>query len=188
MALSLKITKRDTSKKSFAKDIKKRGDIPAVVYADGVEPQAITVSGVEFKQHLDRVTPGHLPTTIFTFDLDGKSVQALIKDIQYNIITYAVEHIDFQLLHADKPINVKVPIQFVGASECPGVKSGGVIRTVIRHFRLRCVSPSAIPNCVQLDVSKLHLKQSVRLSGIVLPEGVTPLVDTKEVAAVIVKR
>ncbi len=69
----------------------------------------------EFASYLRNIKPGHLPTSTFTLvDETGKERQVLIKDIQYEITTYDVTHLDFEELLMDQKINVKVPIECTG--------------------------------------------------------------------------
>jgi large subunit ribosomal protein L25 len=148
----------------------------------------ISVQSSEFSSFLRGVKPGHLPTSIFTLmDADGKEYRALIKDIQYNITNYDVIHLDFEQLLDDVKVNVKVPIECVGAAECAGIKLGGVLRQVIRHVRVRCL-PKDLPSFFELDVRELGLRQSKRIGDLQIPETVRPLMGSKEVVAVIVKR
>lgn len=178
---------RDSSKKNAAKNLRKEGLIPAVVYSKSTQPMNIQINGADFAYFLQNVVPGHLPTTQFEIQVNGQSFGAVIKDIQYNVINYSVDHIDFQRLEENQTINVKVPIQIIGQDECPGLKAGGVVRQVIRHFKVKCPVDS-IPVNFQIDLTGLLLKQAKRLSAISLPANVTALVDTNEVAVVIVKR
>ncbi|MDF2576689.1 MAG: rplY [Chlamydiales bacterium] len=185
--MKLVIKPRTGASKGEVKRIRREGDIPAVLYFKGSDTQNITIAGNAFSQILRAVAPGHLPTTVFTLDIDGKEVRAIIKDIQYDVITYKVNHLDFQGLSDTDQITINVPINCTGQVECVGIKLGGVMRQVIRHMKVRC-SPKQIPTHFELDIRELGMKQSKRLSDIALPAGVIPAVDTKEVAVVIVKR
>jgi len=111
----------------------------------------------------------------------------ILKEIQYEPTTYDVIHLDFIELFEDHKINVKVPIECVGAAECPGVKLGGVLRQVIRSFPVSCL-PKDMPEVFQMDVRTMGMRDSRRLSDLEIPETVRPLVDLHEVAVAIVKR
>ena len=84
-------------------------------------------------------------------------------------------------------INVNIPIECTGIAESVGIKQGGVLRQVIRHVRVRCL-PKDIPDSFELDIRELTLKQSKRLSDLVIPSHIQPLKGLNEVVAVIVKR
>ncbi len=102
-------------------------------------------------------------------------------------MNYSVIHLDFEELHSDVPVTVKVPIEMTGVVDCIGVKLGGILRQVIRHVKVRCL-PKDIPSCFYLDVKSLDLRQSRRLNDLEIPETLRPLVDLNEVAVLIAKR
>lgn len=186
--MKLTVSERTHNKKSEAKAIRREGNIPAVVYSGGKPGEAITVDGAEYRKHLSQVKRGHLPTTVFHLvDSKGKERKAIIKDIQYHVTTYNIVHLDFEELHDDAKVTLKVPIEFTGAAECVGVKLGGVLRQVIRHLRVTCL-PKDIPSCFELDVQALSMKGTKRLRDILIPESVRPVANMDEVVVVVAKR
>jgi large subunit ribosomal protein L25 len=110
-----------------------------------------------------------------------------LKDITNNPVSYQVIHLDFEELHKDVKVNVKVPIEMTGVVDCIGVKLGGTLRQVIRHVKVRCL-PQDIPACFYLDVKNLDLRQSRRLEQLEIPPTVKPIANMKEVAVLIAKR
>lgn len=186
--MKLKTIARTAGAKSETNSLRRDGFIPVVLYVRGKEGEALAVKNSEFVAFLRQIKQGHLPTTIFTLvDDKGRERRVITKEIQYDITSYAVKHLDFEELVEDHKINVKVPIECIGAADCPGVKLGGVLRQVIRHVRVRCL-PKDLPSFFELDVKALAIKQFKRLSDLVIPETVRPLMGLNEVVAVIVKR
>lgn len=186
--MKLEYKSRTAKKKSELSKLRREGYVPAVLYVRGKEGDTIAVKNVDFKAYLRHVKPGHLPTTVFTLiDEKGRQRRVVIKDIQYQITTYDVMHLDFEELIEDHRINVKVPVECIGMADCVGVKLGGVLRQVIRHVRVRCL-PKNLPSFFELDVQDLGLRQSKRLADLQIPAGVTPVSSSNEVIAVIVKR
>jgi len=187
--MKLNVSKRTAEKKCEVKQLRRNGMIPAVLYSQGKVGETIAINNGEFQKLLAAIEKGHLPTTVFALtDESGKARKAIIKDIQYAFTTYAVVHIDFEEVHEDVVISLKVPIVYTGVADCVGIKLGGVLRQVIRHLRVSCL-PKNIPKNFTLDVTQMKMKETKRLFDIVLPEGVRPLVtDMDEVVAVIVKR
>lgn len=186
--MKLKTVKRAAGNKSEVKKLRREGYIPAVLYVKEKSGEPLAIQANEFSAFLRHVKPGHLPTSIFTLvDDKGKERRVVIKDIQYEITTYAVSHLDFEELLPDHKINVKIPIECIGQVDCIGIKLGGVLRQVIRHVRVRCL-PKDLPSFFELDVRELGIKQTKRLSDLNIPNTVRPLVDMNEVVAVIVKR
>lgn len=186
--MQLKIVSRKGISKSEVKALRRSGWIPANLYIKGKAGLAIALSATEFATHMRSVVSGHLPTTIFTLvDERGHARKVLVKEIQYAVTTYDVLHLDFEELLDGQMVNVKVPIECVGAAESAGVKLGGVLRQVLRHVAVRC-PVLKLPKFFELDVKELDIGGAKRLSDLKWPEGVRPLVNLREVAAAIVKK
>ncbi|HSW86867.1 MAG TPA: 50S ribosomal protein L25/general stress protein Ctc [Rhabdochlamydiaceae bacterium] len=185
--MKLTVTKRTGTKKVEVKEIRRKGDIPAILYSPGRPCELIVVDGTEFSTLLRQMKPGRLPTTKLTLIVDGKERTAIIKDIQYHLTTYNVTHLDFEELIDTVPVEVKVPIQCIGIVDCIGIKLGGFLRQVIRTVKVKCL-PSNMPAEFQVDVRELGIRQSKRLSDLIIPEGVKPLAPMEEVVVVIAKR
>jgi large subunit ribosomal protein L25 len=186
----MKITykQRSAEKKTETLKLRREGFIPAVIYHKGKEGESVAVNNIEFKAHLRHVVPGRLSTQMFTlFDQNGKERKAVLKEIQYHPTTYDVIHLDFEELHNDVHVNVKVPIECTGTADSPGIKLGGVLRQPIRYLRVRCL-PKDIPSAFLLDVKTMGERDVRRLSDLKIPETVRPLADMHQVAVVMVKR
>lgn len=163
------------------------GRIPAVVYGGKTPALSVEFELAQFVKIQNRVRPGHLSTARFSLQGEGEPRLALIKEIQYHPVSYAVLHIDFELLHEHLDISVKIPLDFAGVEECSGVKQGGFLRQVIRAVKVRCL-PGDIPESFTLDVRDLGIKESRKLREIEFPPRVTPLAPLQEVAVVVSKR
>lgn len=186
--MKLKVFPRKGKNKSEINQIRREGNIPAIIYNRNKASETMTVHGIDFTGLLRKVQNGHLPTTVFDLvDEKGKVRHAVIKEIQYAPTTYQVNHLDFEELLADEKINVKVPIECTGVVDCVGIKLGGVLRQVIRYIRVRCL-PKDLPRSFNLDVKNLNLFEVKRLSDLEIPQDVRPLADLNEVAVVIAKR
>ncbi|HEX2578923.1 MAG TPA: 50S ribosomal protein L25/general stress protein Ctc [Rhabdochlamydiaceae bacterium] len=185
--MKLTATVRASTKKSDTKQIRREGKVPAILYSAGSSNQQLILDAAEFNAILRQMKPGQLGTTIFQLALEGKTRRAIIKDIQYQLTTYVVSHIDFEELFDDVPVNVKVPINCVNVAECAGVKLGGFLRQVNRHVKVECL-PKHIPAEFQVDVRDLGIKQAKKLSDIKIPQGVKPLAKMDEVVVVVSKR
>ena len=185
--MNLTAKKRAEETKGITKKIRREGNIPAVFYASGETGVSIEIDGPEFQAAMRTIKPGRLSTTVFTLDLEGKKIKAIVKGIQYDLTTYDVIHLDFEVLKDDVPVTVKVPVECVGVADCVGIKLGGSLRQIIRNIKVQCL-PKHIPEEFFLDVQDLKMRQSKRLSDIAMPEGVRPIAATDEVVVVIAKR
>jgi large subunit ribosomal protein L25 len=184
--MKLKTQKR--SAEGNIKALRREGFIPAVFYSKSRESENVSVSKAEFDAFMRQLKPGRLSTTRLTLTgEDGKERHAIIKDIQYEVTTYNVIHLDFEELVKDAKVRVNVPIECIGMADCAGIKLGGVLRQVIRSLRIECM-PKDMPEFFNLNVSNLSMRESLRLRDITLPEGIRAVADVNEVVAVIVKR
>ncbi len=176
---------RDGSKKSELGQIRRAGDIPAVLYSPGQSNQLIAVDGVEFKTILRNITAGRLSTTPFTLVNEGKECSAIVKGIEYHPTTYAVLHMDFMI--PKNTVKVRVPVECAGVADCAGIKLGGFLRQVLRYVKVECPADK-IPSSFSIDIRDLEIGQSKRLSDLQLPEGVRALVAKEVVIVVIAKK
>ncbi len=185
--MKLAVKPRVGEKKKDIKEIRREGNIPAIIYSSKGQPEKLIVTGAEFNAVLRKMKPGELPTTVFTLADGKKERRAIIKDIQYHLTTYNVSHIDFEELIDDVPVSVKVPVNCIGVVDCIGIKLGGFLRQVVRHVEVECL-PKNIPSEFLVDIKDLGIRQSKRLKDLAMPKGVRPLAKPEEVIVVIAKR
>lgn len=185
--MKLSMTKREDKTKGDIKKVRREGNIPGIVYSHNRPTENIVLKGEEFGTALRQMVPGRLPTTVFVLNDGKKEIKAIVKDIQYHPTSYQVMHIDFEELHENVPVSVKVPVECVGAAECSGIKLGGFLRQVIRYVKVECL-PKLIPSNFEVDIKELGIKQSKRVSDLQMPNGIRPLVPLNEVVVVIAKR
>jgi large subunit ribosomal protein L25 len=184
--MKLAIHKRTTGKKGETNKLRREGNIPGILYAHNEAGTPVYVKGEEVQAILRNMKPGLLATTVFELSDGQKHHKAIIKEIQYHVTSYEVEHIDFALL-TDKPVTVNVPIRMVGVADCAGVKLGGFIRQVIRTLKVSCL-PKDIPQEFTVDIRDLGLGQKKTLADIEIPSNVRPLSKMSEVAVIIGKK
>lgn len=186
--MKLQIKERQQEIKKEAKRVRREGSIPAVLYSKGQTNQAISILKDEFSAHLRNVPKGHLSSKVFSLTNEkGQTVQAIVKEIQYNPVTYDVIHVDFLQLHEGQYVNVNIPLSLKGAADCVGVKLGGVVRLVLRYMKVRCL-PKDIPSHFEIDVTDLKMSQSRSLASIHLPDTVKPMMSLNDIAVVVGKR
>lgn len=174
-------------KKGGLGTLRREGKIPAVLYGQKLDGEMLSISKEEMQTILRNMESGLLSTTVFELHGGKHSRKAIVKEIQYHVATYEIEHIDFLLLQDDIPVTLNVPIQVTGLADCAGIKLGGFMRQAIRTMKVSCL-PKHIPTSFKIDVKDLELMQSKRLSDIAMPQGVKPLAMMSEVAVVIAKK
>lgn len=186
--MKLNYRSRTSGRKSDSKRLRCQGSIPAIVYSRGQHSSSIAIAASEYDAIIRTVKPGHLSNQVFTLvDESGIEKRAILKEIQYEPTTYQVQHLDFEELVKGHKVNIKIPIEWIGAADCVGVKLGGVLRAVIRSLKVSCF-PEDIPEVFTLDVREMGPRSSKRLKELDVPPTVKPLVDLNEVAVVIAKR
>ncbi|MDR1724771.1 MAG: 50S ribosomal protein L25/general stress protein Ctc [Bacteroidales bacterium] len=168
---------RENVGKKDAKRLRREELVPCVLYGGKSEQVRFSVNKKDFKPLL--FTPD---THYVELNIDGKQTKAILQDIQYHPVSDEVLHADFLQIFDDKPITVSVPVKTNGTA--PGVLQGGKLDIKIRKMKLKGL-PNALPQYVEIDVSKLEIAQSVQVSDISI-EGVEPL-DVKSSIVVWVK-
>jgi large subunit ribosomal protein L25 len=134
-------------------------------------------------RELDRLIERYATeTTVVELALDGQSVRTLIREVQRHPFKRQVLHVDFQALVAGEKVTVDVPIVLLGTPA--GVRVGGVLDQVLRELTVE-VDPSEIPNHIDVDVSGLELAQSLHVSDLTLPQGITVLDDADATVCVV---
>lgn len=178
--VELATKKRDISTKGKLGDLRRAGDVPAIIYGSGKPASPAVLNGKELLQ----VLKTHGLNVILSLVVDGKKDTVLVKEIQRDILTHAITHVDFQRISLTEKILVNVPLHVKG--EAPGVKlSSGILEHILREFRVRCL-PTAIPASIDVDVSALQINQGLKAKDIQLPEGVELLTDPEHIVVNVV--
>ena len=176
---NLSATPRTESGKGVARKLRAQHSIPGVLYGHHRDPQPLVIDARELDRLVERYAT---ETTVVELALDGQSVRTLIREIQRHPFTRQVLHVDFQALVAGEKVTVDVPIVLHGTPA--GVRIGGVLDQVLRELTVE-VDPSEIPNHIDVDVSGLELAQSLHVSDLPLPPGVTVLDDADATVCVV---
>lgn len=188
MDQEIQISERSAKTKGEANKLRRELQIPVCIYSKGQAAASASCGQVAFQTIMRSLQPGFLPTTIFALkDAKGKTRRAIIKDIQYHPTTYEVLHLDFQELHDDTLVDVKVPIECLNQVDCTGVKLGGYLRSLIRHLKVRCL-PKNIPSHFEIDVRDLGLNQYRYVSDLKMPKEVRSLVKPTEIIVSVLKK
>ncbi len=164
--------------------IRKRGAIPAVVYGQGIEPLIIEV---DKKVVSSLFSHGANKNVLISLNVksNGKSetIPVLAHDFQVDPITDQIIHVDFLKVNMEEEIKTKVQIEFSGIPA--GVKlEGGILVHSLRQLEIKCL-PNNIPEKIIVDVSDLKVGQSLHVSNIIPPQGVT-IITPKDETVVIV--
>lgn len=150
--------------------LRRAGKVPAILYGAGKDPVMLSIDHDPLWHHTRHEA---FFTSILTLKVDGKGVdQAIVRDLQMHPYKPRVAHMDLQRVSATERLHISVPLHFIGQDTAPGVKlQGGIIAHLVTEIDVSCL-PSQLPEYLTVDVSGLHVNDSIHLSNLVLPEGV----------------
>lgn len=150
--------------------LRRSGKVPGVVYGAGKDAVPVALDHSAMLRNLG-IEAFH--TSVLTLHLDGASDQAVLRDYQMHPTKPLVLHVDLQRISATEKIHMSVPLHFVGQDVAPGVKQdGGIVSHQITEIEVVCL-PHQLPEFLEVDLSQMQLNESVHLSDLKLPEGVT---------------
>lgn len=157
---------------SAAKKLLRENKIPAVVYSENGQ-ENIYIE-LDLRKFETEYLKGNVQLKVFNIKIGDKVYKVIPYQIDIHPVTDRPRHIDFISVEGKKEIKVMVPINCLNAQRSPGIKRGGYLNMIKRKLQLY-VNPENIPDCIEVDCSRLLLKQSVRISQINLPEGTRPV-------------
>jgi large subunit ribosomal protein L25 len=168
----LTATLRTGTGKGVARKLRQSGQIPGIIYGHAREPQALSINTRDFEKLLEHISA---ESTVIELALGGRTSRTLIREIQRHPFKREYLHVDFQELVAGETVSVRIPIVLVGVPE--GVRlEGGVMDQTLRDLEIE-VDPVNMPNHIDVDVNNLKIGESIHVSDITLPPGVTSLVE-----------
>jgi large subunit ribosomal protein L25 len=179
--IQLKGSRREQVGKGGARKARSAGQIPGVLYGRGEQPIALAVEKSEFELALRGHRGGNAIVNLAVSG--GAGVTALVRDVQYDPLSRAIVHLDFQHISLTEQIEVEVVLHFIGVPI--GVKDGGgILEHSIRTLEVRCL-PTAIPPSIDVDVTALNVGDSLHVRDI-KPEGYELITDGDVTIAAVV--
>ena len=157
-----------------ARRLRRRGLVPGVLYGRE-EPVAITIPERDLRAAL--TTRGGLNAVLDVVVEGGKTHSSVLKEFQTHKVRGHITHVDLQEVRLDQPIHATVPLTLHG--EAAGVKEGGVLSQVTNELNVEAL-PMEVPEHLEIDVSAMHIGDTLRLSALSVPEGVKLLDDPEE--------
>lgn len=179
--VSLVAELRESVGTGSARELRRNGMVPAIIYGAGREPLSIAVSEKEMTKYYRK--PQFI-SQIFEFEIGEKKHKVLPKDIQLHPTSELVRHVDFVFLEKDKQ-KMQVPVVYNNKETCLGVKRGGYFNTVKRTLEIICPVAN-LPRKLEIDVSEMPSGSTVKAGDIALPEGAELVLDPKFVIASII--
>jgi len=172
MKLSFELTAefRDDQGKGASRRLRHAGRVPAILYGGKREPRALSLDHTKLQLALENEK---FYSSIMQLKIGEQTQAALLRDVQRHPWKNQVVHVDLQRVYEDEQIRLSVPLHFSGAAVAPGVKTEGGMMSHLRNDLVVECLPKDLPEYIEVDVSGLHLNQSLHLSDVKIPTGVT---------------
>ncbi|HKU71297.1 MAG TPA: 50S ribosomal protein L25/general stress protein Ctc [Burkholderiales bacterium] len=156
---------------SASRRLRVAGRVPGIVY--GADKAAQNVE-VDHKDLLRNLGLEAFHASILDMTLNGEKFQALLRDYQMHPWRKQVVHVDFQRVDKNRKIHMRVPLHFVNAEICPGVKTGGgVVQHTINAIEIQCL-PDDLPAYIEVDLKDMELNDTLHVMELAMPKGVEP--------------
>jgi large subunit ribosomal protein L25 len=176
---TLKVAPRSDFGSRSSRRMRRDGLVPGVVYSGGSEAIAFQVAEREVRTIIQE------GAALFDLEIDGgKSVPVVVKEQQLHPVRGSLQHIDLQEVNLKESIQAEVAIELEGIDTSPGVKGGGVLEHVTREITVEAL-PTDIPDRIVLDVSAMEINDTLQLSTVAAPEGVTFVADDLEEVTIV---
>jgi large subunit ribosomal protein L25 len=170
--IELKATAREGTGKLANRALRAKKLVPGVVYGGEGGPANVAL---EYKLVWQHYQTGHFLSTVYLLDVDGKKERVIPRDVQVDPVRDFPVHVDFMRVSRTSRIDVAVPVQFLNEDASPGLKRGGVLNIVRHEIEFSCPADS-IPERITVDLTGLEIGDSIHISEVKLPEGITPVI------------
>ncbi len=181
-AFAFETLKRETTGTGSARELRRQGRVPAVVYGEGKEPLHVSLP---IKEVTLKSNKKNFKSTVFELNLDGKKIKVIPKDITFHPVTDKPEHIDLQYVSDKTAVKAFVPVIYINHVKSPGLKKGGVLNIVSREIEFY-VNPSNIPEQIEVDLSGMEIGNAKHINDLKLPQGAKPVNKTNFTLATVV--
>jgi large subunit ribosomal protein L25 len=170
----LDVNSRTADGSRAARRLRRESRVPGVLYGGGEDAVSFDADARELRLAL--ASSG----AVLDLSVDGaKPTPVVLKEAQRDPVRGATVHIDLLRVRLDEAISAVVPLELRGIDDTPGVKEGGVLELIVRELNVEAL-PTAIPESVVHDVGEMQIGETIALSAVVMPEGVTLLDDVED--------
>jgi len=160
---------RTEAGKGASRRLRRAGRVPGILYGAGEPAQSLTFNANELMRQMEQEA---FFSSVITLNVDGKSAQAIVRDVQVHPARRQVWHMDLQRILATEKLRISVPLHFLNEAKSKGVKElGGIFSHLITEVEVSCL-PKDLPEYIEIDVGHMQIDDIIHLSEITLPEGV----------------
>ncbi|MAN75449.1 MAG: 50S ribosomal protein L25/general stress protein Ctc [Henriciella sp.] len=174
--LNYNVQIRERIGKGGAREARRNGMVPGVLYGGGEDPVAVSL---KLNEVIKGINSGHFLTSTANLVHDGKKQLVIPQAIQLHPVTDMPVHVDLYRVNASQIIAVEVPVHFTNEEEAPGIKEGGALNIVRFAVELN-VRADSIPDSLEADLTGLEIGDNVKISDIKLPEGAEPTITDRD--------
>jgi large subunit ribosomal protein L25 len=176
-ATKLNVNSRAAAGSRAVRRLRRRGRVPGVVYGGGGESVSFDADARELRLALAR------SGAVLDLSVDGETATPVVlKEAQRDPVRGETVHVDLLRVRLDEAIQAVVPLELTGAEDAPGVKEGGVLEQITRELNVQAL-PTAIPESIVKAIGEMQIGETIALSALSAPEGVTLLDDPETVLA-----
>ena len=173
-------TVRTGTGKGAARQSRRDGNVPGIVYGDGKEPVAINMNYYYLLKHLKA---GRFKQTLFNLKVEGQEdAHVICRNVQRDVVKDLPTHIDFLRIHDESRINLFIHVTFENHDKAPGLKRGGVLTIVRPEVELEVVAGD-IPDHITVDLTGKEIGDVIHINDVALPSGVKPTINRNFVIA-----
>ena len=177
---NLEAIERTGTGKGAARQARRDGMVPGVVYGGGLDPLPIQISRNVL---LKKLRAGRFLSTLFNLKVAGREdVRVICRDVQRDVVKDLPTHLDLMRLRRTSLVNLFIPVDFINEEECTGIKRGGLL-TVVRPEVELLVTAGDIPEKITVDLSGLPMGEVITISSVKLPAGAKVTIDRDFVIA-----
>lgn len=166
--------------KGAARQARRDGLVPGIVYGGGADPLPINIPyNVLFKKLKD----GRFLSTLYNMKVEGEDdVRVICRNVQRDVVKDLPRHVDFMRLKRTTKINLFIPVEVEGEDDCPGLTQGGLL-TMVRPEVELIVTAGDIPESITISVAGLEIGDTITIADVTLPAGAKPTIDRDFVIA-----
>ena len=159
--------------KGAARQARREGYVPGIVYGDGKEPVALNIN---YHYLLKRLKQGRFLQTLLNLKVEGQpDVHVICRGVQRDVVKDLPTHVDFMRIHDESRINLFIHVDFINAEASPGLKRGGTL-TIVRHEVELEVLAGDIPDHITVDLTGKQIGDVIHINDIELPKGTRPTI------------
>jgi large subunit ribosomal protein L25 len=178
--LDLHAEVRTGTGKGAARQARREGNVPAIVYGDGKEPLALNIT---YNYLLKRLKAGRFLQSLFNLKVEGhEDVHVVCRGVQRDVVKDLPTHVDFLRIHDDSKIELFIHVEFVNHEASPGLKRGGTLTVVRSEVELE-VTAGDIPDHITVDLTGKQIGDVIHIDDIALPAGAKPTIARNFVVA-----